>query len=133
MAEAVVLETAALLDLLAGTAEGEVVRDTLRGRQVHVTDYEEVGVGIALRAMRECGLLSGIELDRKIRQLAEAPFSTHRARELLVAAAARSELLLGDALCVQLSYQLAAPLLTTDSRLAAAWPGSWLVTAPPGR
>ncbi|HVC22840.1 MAG TPA: VapC toxin family PIN domain ribonuclease [Candidatus Dormibacteraeota bacterium] len=131
MTEGLVLETAAFLDLLLGTAEGRSVRETIRGREVHVADHEKVGVGVALRALHRGGQLSPAVLERKVRQLVAAPFRAHPARELLVAAVARHDLRLGDALCVELSYRLAVPLITTDSRLAAAWPRSWLVTAVP--
>lgn len=130
-ADGLVLETSAFLDLVLGTAEGRAVRDAIRGREVHVVDHEEVGVGVALRALHRGGRLSPVDLERKVRQLVDAPLVAHSARDLLVAAVARHELRLGDALCVELSYRMALPLITTDSRLAAAWPRSWLVTAVP--
>ncbi|MGH7691565.1 MAG: hypothetical protein ACRENY_05545 [Candidatus Dormibacteria bacterium] len=129
MAEAVVLQTSAFIDLLLGDAQGRAVADALRGRQVHVTDHEEVLVAIALRARRERGLLSAPAFRRRIGRVAEAPFTVHSARELLVDAAAREHLRLDDALCVELSHRLEAPMLTTDAALAAAWPRALLVRA----
>ncbi|MGC2192419.1 MAG: PIN domain-containing protein [Candidatus Dormiibacterota bacterium] len=133
MGEVVVLDKSALLDLLLGTAEGMAVQDSLYGREVHITDHEEVEVASALQAMGTSGMLSQLDVERMIRRTVEAPFSTHLARELLVTAVQRSDLRLSDALCVELSHRLTAPLLTTDSRLAAAWPHSWLVTALPAK
>ena len=128
VAEQLVLETSAFLDLLLGTGEGRAVRDALVGRQVHISDHQGVAVAAALRALVRGKLLSSATSQEKIRRVLDAPFQAHPARELLAAAAARTELRLGDALCVELSQQLGAPLVTTDSRLAAAWPRSWLVT-----
>jgi len=133
VAEVLVLETAGFLDVMLGTREGQAVRNALVDRQIHVVDHEGIRVAIALRELRRIGSLSEVDLMRKLRLLAEAPFRAHPARDLLVASAAREDLRLGDALCVELSYRLAAPLVTTDSRLAAVWSHSWLVTASPSR
>lgn len=132
VAEQLVLETSAFLDLLLGTGEGRSVRDALVGRQVHISDHQAVAVAAALRALVSGKLISVATSQEKIRLLLVAPFQAHPARELLAGAAARTELRLGDALCVELSHQLGAPLVTTDSGLAAAWPRSWLVTAGRG-
>ncbi|MGA7088847.1 MAG: VapC toxin family PIN domain ribonuclease [Candidatus Dormiibacterota bacterium] len=133
VAEILVLETSGFLDLILGTPEGQAVRDALVGRQVHVVDNEAVGIAIALRELRRIGSLSEVALTRKLGLVADAPFRAHSVRELLVASAARDDLRLGDALCVELSHRLAAPLVTTDSRLAAVWSHSWLVTAASNR
>ncbi|HUY57178.1 MAG TPA: type II toxin-antitoxin system VapC family toxin [Candidatus Micrarchaeaceae archaeon] len=132
MAEQLVLETAAFLDLLLGTGEGRAVQDALVGQRVHISDHQGVAVAAALRTLVRGKLLSAGASQEKIRLLLVAPFQAHPARELLAGAAVRTELRLGDALCVELSHQLGAPLVTTDSRLAAAWPRSWLVTAGRG-
>jgi predicted nucleic acid-binding protein len=127
--EVVVLDKSAFLDLLLGTPEGKVVRDTLFGRKVHTTDHAEVGVASALRVMGQSGVLAQRDAERMIGRIVEAPFTTHLTRELLVSAVARRDLRLGDALCVEVSHRLTAPLVTTDSRLAGVWPQSWLITA----
>jgi predicted nucleic acid-binding protein len=125
----VVLETSAFLDLIVGTAEGKIVGDALKGKAVHISDHCAIAVAQALLVMASRGMVSRSQLRRKIRLLAAAPFTPHQAATLLEAAWARSGLRLGDALCVELSQRLQAPLLTTDSRLATVWPGCWLITA----
>lgn len=131
MAEALVLETSAFLDLMVGNAEGQSVRDALEGRMVHVSDHCAVAVALAMRALTRAGMLSRAQLRRNIRLLATAPFTCHPAAGLLEAASTRNGLRLGDALCVELSERLGAPLVTTDSRLATVWPGCWLIAASP--
>ena len=128
-AEAVVLETSALLDLMVGTAEGQIVGDALKGKAVHISDHCSVAVAQALLVMAERGIVPRSQLRGRIRLLAAAPFTPHQAATFLEAAWARTGLRLGDALCVELSQRLEAPLLTTDSRLATVWPGCWLITA----
>jgi predicted nucleic acid-binding protein len=125
----VVLETSAFLDLIVGTAEGKIVGDALKGKAVHISDHCAIAVAQALLVMASRGMVSRSQLRRKIRILAAAPFTPHQAATFLEAAWARSGLRLGDALCVELSQRLQAPLLTTDSRLATVWPGCWLITA----
>jgi predicted nucleic acid-binding protein len=125
----VVLETSAFLDLIVGTAEGKIVGDALKGKAVHISDHCAIAVAQALLVMASRGMVSRSQLRRKIRLLAAAPFTPHQAATFLEAAWARSGLRLGDALCVELSQRLQAPLLTTDSRLATVWPGCWLITA----
>ncbi|HUY25319.1 MAG TPA: PIN domain-containing protein [Candidatus Saccharimonadales bacterium] len=124
------METSAFLDLMVGTAEGQIVGDALRGKAVHVSDHCAVAVAQGLLVMVGRGIVSRSQLRRKIRLLAAAPFAPHPAATLLEAAWARTSLRLGDALCVELSQRLRAPLLTTDSRLATVWPDCLLVTVP---
>ena len=130
MAEALVLETSAFLDLVVGNEEGRAVCDALRSHLVHVSDHAGLAVAMALRAMTRRQLLSAAQLARGIQLLATAPFISHPALSLLPAAMSKSDLRLGDALCVELSDRLAAPLVTTDARLATVWPRCWLITVP---
>lgn len=131
------IEAAALLDLLLGNPEGEAVGAALAGREVHLADPVGVVVAGALGRLAAEGTLSAGQLGSRIRLLESAPFTTHSALTLIGGAVQRGELSLGDALSVELSDQLDAPLLTTEVRLAAVWPRSWLVTSPvrdqPGR
>ncbi|MGA2873243.1 MAG: type II toxin-antitoxin system VapC family toxin [Candidatus Dormibacteria bacterium] len=131
VAEPLVLETAALLDLLLGGPEGDAVRTALRGRDVHISDHVPVEVAVALQRLAAWGRLSQAQLARRVSLLAQMPCSHHAASELLGGAVARAGLRLGDALSVELSDRLAAPLVTTDSRLATAWNHCWLVAAAP--
>ncbi|HVB14105.1 MAG TPA: type II toxin-antitoxin system VapC family toxin [Candidatus Dormibacteraeota bacterium] len=130
MAEVLVLETSACLDLLIGTREGQIVRQALLGHPVHVSDHVGVEVAMALRELTRQQLLPTSELDLRIRLLATAPFTTHSSGSLLPAAVSKSGLRLGDALCVALSELLAAPLVTTDARLGTVWPRCWLIAVP---
>lgn len=129
-ADALVLETSGFLDLIVGNAEGRSLGAALRGQAIHVSDHCAAAVAQGLLAMTARGWLSRRQLGSKIRLLSAAPFISHPAAELLEGAWARNGLRLGDALSVELSERLAAPLVTTDSRLATAWPNCWLITAP---
>jgi predicted nucleic acid-binding protein len=131
VAEPLVLEPSALLDLLVGSPEGEAVRSVVGGYVIHISDHAPIDVAAALRRMAAWGRLSKPQLARRVALLTQAPFSRHPGSELLAGAVARGELRLGDALSIELSDRLAAPLVTTDSRLATAWHHCWLVTAVP--
>jgi predicted nucleic acid-binding protein len=127
LAEALVLETAALLDLVAGNEEGRAVRAALASQRVHVVDRVGANVAAALQDLAGRGLISVDQLNHRIRLLASTPFTSHSSVDLLPSALRRVELRLDDALSVELSDRLVAPLLTTDSRLASIWPNCWLV------
>jgi predicted nucleic acid-binding protein len=131
VAEPLVLESAALLDLLLGSPEGDAVRSVLGGHLVHISDHATVEVAAALRRLAAWGRLSEPQLTRRVSLLTQAPFSCHPASELLGGAVGRTGLRLGDALSVELSHRLAAPLVTTDCRLATTWNRCWLVTVAP--
>lgn len=130
VADALVLETAGLLDLMVGNAEGRTVGTVLRGRAIHVSDHCAAMAAQGLLVMTTRGWLSRRQLSSSIRLLAIAPFISHPAAGLLEGAWSRKGLRLGDALCVELSERLGTPLVTTDSRLATVWPNCWLITAP---
>jgi predicted nucleic acid-binding protein len=130
VADALVLETAGFLDLMVGNAEGQAVGTALRRKSIHVSDHCATAVAQGLLVMTNRGLLSRRQLRSSMRLLAAAPLISHPAASLLEGAWARNGLRLGDALCVELSERLGAPLVTTDSRLATAWPNCWLITAP---
>lgn len=128
--DAVVLEASALLDLVLGDEEGRAVRELLRNHEAHVVDDVVVATARALQRLAQGGALSVAEMDLRIRLLATAPFTSHPALTLLADAMGRTGLAISDALSVELSDHLAAPLLTTDSRVASIWPRSWLVALP---
>jgi len=130
VAEVLVLETAGFLDLMVGNAEGQAVGKALSGKAIHVSDHCAAAVAHAFLVMTTRGVLPRRQLRSSLSLLAVAPFISHPAATLLEGAWARNGLRLGDALCVELSERLGAPLVTTDSRLATAWPNCWLVTAP---
>ncbi|HVC39358.1 MAG TPA: PIN domain-containing protein [Candidatus Dormibacteraeota bacterium] len=129
-ADPVVIETSALLDLMLGNPEGAAVAEVLRGRAVHLADHSGWLVARALGILAEGRAISAADLARRYQLLADAPFLNHPATTLLPAALGRLGFRLGDALSVELSQRLGAPLITTDSRLAAIWPRCWLVAVP---
>ncbi|MGH7758579.1 MAG: hypothetical protein ACREN7_04635 [Candidatus Dormibacteria bacterium] len=130
MAEALVLDGQALAHLLLGGDLGRTVRETVRSHPVHVTDQAQLDVVQELLRRRDGGGLQRPQFELHLARLLEAPFIQHRSRELLADACRRPSFRLGDALAIELSERLEAPLVTTSSGLAGAWPRSWLVTVP---
>ncbi len=123
------METAALLDLVMGNEQGLAVGQAIRGHPVHLSDHSSLIAAGALRRLSERGLIAPEEVADRVRLLQAAPFSVHPALSLLGSAVGMSFLRLGDALCMELSRQLAAPLITTDVRLASVWPRCRLISA----
>lgn len=130
MAEPLVLDAGALLELLLGTAEGVSLGAVLRGHPLHAPDQAAVAVAGGLRWLAARGEIQQEQLQERLELLSRAPLEWHPAAPLLPGAQARSGLRLGDALTVELSQQMGAPLVTSDAGLATAWRNCWLVTAP---
>ena len=126
-----VVDASAMVDLLVGSPLGEPVRRRLENHQLHAPAHLDAEVLSALGRLHRAGKLSANAVDRRLRQLAVAPIQRHELAALVEGAwNLRHDLRLVDALYVELAMRLEAPLVTTDSALAAASPAAELVTSP---
>jgi predicted nucleic acid-binding protein len=118
-AAAVVLDAAALVDLLAETELAAVVRARLAGSVLHAPAHLDAEALSALGRMQRAGVLTTRAVDHALTALADAPITRHPLAPLLAGAwARRRNTRLTDALYVELAEHLELPLVTTDRRLA---------------
>jgi predicted nucleic acid-binding protein len=128
--EALVLDASAVIEALIGTTIGARVRARMRGCELHAPAHLDAEVLSALGRLHRAGDLDDALVFNALSELAAAPIRRHHLAQLLAGAwAARDRLRLVDALYVELSNALTAPLLTTDARLARAHDTAELATA----
>ena len=128
MPEPLIVDASAVVDLLAGTELGPTVGERLRGHDLHAPAHFDAEVLSALGRLERAGRLSPAQVTRRLRHLASAPIERHLLPGLLGGAwRRRRNMRLVDALYVELSGMLEAPLVTTDSGLAQAHPAAELV------
>lgn len=127
-AEHVVVGASAMVDLLARTHDRyAAVRTRLTGTVMHAPAHFDAEVLSALGRMQRAGALTVAEVDAALAELEAAPITKHDLAALLVGAwSRRATLRLTDALYVELADTSGLPLLTTDERLAQAWPSAQL-------
>ncbi|WP_321540931.1 type II toxin-antitoxin system VapC family toxin [Mycolicibacter heraklionensis] len=125
-AEQVVIDASAMVDLLARTQDRFTsVRARLAGTVMHAPAHFDAEVLSALGRMQRAGVLTVAQVGAALDQLRRAPVTRHELSPLLAGAWARREILrLTDALYVELSDTADLVLLTTDQRLARAWPAA---------
>lgn len=121
VAEAVVVDASAMVDVLAGTALAPAVSAALRGRVLHAPAHFDAEILSALGRMHRGGQLTERHVTLRLRRLATAPVQRHPLAPLFAGAWRRHHnLRLVDAFYAELAEDLQAPLITTDSGLAAA-------------
>jgi len=117
--EPVVVDASALIEALIGSQLGVAVRGRMRGCELHAPAHIDAEVLSALGSLCRAGELSDQTVASALGELTAAPIARHHLAGLLAGAwGARDRLRLVDALYVELSRSLDAPLLTTDTRLA---------------
>lgn len=130
MAETVVVDASALVDVLVGTAYAAAVRARLQDTAWYAPAHLDAEALSALGRLSRSGHLQPAEVDERLALLAAMPVHRQLLPPLLPGAwARRVDLRLVDALYVELAAQLQAPLITTDQRLARATPLAETVTA----
>lgn len=118
-----VVDASAMVDFLANTERAPAVRGRLAGTVLHAPAHIDAQVLSALGRLHRAGELTAAEVDACVNHLAKMPLTRHLLPGLLLGAwARRVDLRLVDALYVELTARLNAPLLTTDLRLARACP-----------
>lgn len=130
VAESVVVDASAIVDMLVGTAHAPAVRARLQDTLWHAPAHLDAEVLSALGRLLRAGQLQGAEIEERLALLASMPVHRHLLPPLLPGAwARRADLRLVDALYVELAAQLQAPLVTTDQRLARTTPLAEAITA----
>jgi predicted nucleic acid-binding protein len=130
VAESVVVDASALVDVLAGTAYAAPLRARLNGASWHAPAHLDAEVLSALGRLSRAGHIEPAAAEARLALLDSMPVRRHLLPALLSGAwARRADLRLVDALYVELAARLEAPLITTDQRLARATALAEVVTA----
>jgi predicted nucleic acid-binding protein len=123
VAERVVVDASAIVDVLVGSLLAAPVRDRLRDTAWHAPAHLDAEVLSALGRLARAGRLLDADVETRLDLLSSMPVQRQLLPPLLPGAwARRVDLRLVDALYVELAHQLSAPLITTDQRLARATP-----------
>src|SRR5438105_8681098 len=116
LAERVVIDASAMLDLLVGAPPARAVSERLRGSEVHVPAHFDAEVLSALGRLVRAGKLSSRQATDRLRRLQSVPAERHVLPALLMEAwRMRDNVRLVDALYLALARSLDAPILTTDA------------------
>jgi predicted nucleic acid-binding protein len=117
----VVLDAAALLDLLVARDFGFIVEPRVSGAQLHVCAHVEAAVWSGLRRLERDGVLGSSACEMYLASLCAAPLERHPVSEVLERAWRRRHATwLVDVLSFELALLLGATLVTTDPRMADA-------------
>lgn len=123
--ERVVVDASAMVDLLAGTELAASVAKRLHGAVWHAPTLLDAEVLSALGRLQRAGLIGERRVADRLGRLRSAPITRHPLPDLLAGAwARRGALRLTDALYCELAARLSVALVTTDLRLARAFPGA---------
>lgn len=118
-----------MVEALIGTQLGTAARMRLRGCELHAPAHLDAEILSALGRLHRAGELDAARVSTALSELAVAPIVRHHLASLLAGAwSARDQLRLVDALYVELSSTLDAPLVTTDGRLARVSAAAELVS-----
>lgn len=133
MADEVVVDASAFVDLLLGNEVGDAVGRRLRGCSLHAPAHLDAEALSALGRLERAGQVRASDVATRLELLASAPVQRHPLPPLLDGAWRRRHnshnIRLVDAVSVELAHQLGFRLLTTDGRLAEA---SNVAELPPG-
>ena len=128
MAEPVIVDASAMVDLLVGSTLAASIEDRLRGHELHVPSHFDAEVLSALGRLQRAGELTVRQVTSRLQRVAAAPIHRHLLAPLLVGAwKLRHNLRLVDALYVELADRLDALIVTTDAGFAAASPAADLL------
>jgi predicted nucleic acid-binding protein len=122
VAERVVVDASAIVDVLVDSPVAARVRDRLRDTVWHAPAHLDAEVLSALGRLARGGHLLDADIEPRLDLLASMPVQRQLLPPLLPGAWVRRDVRLVDALYVELAHQLDAPLITTDQRLARATP-----------
>jgi predicted nucleic acid-binding protein len=126
--ERLVIDASAMVDLLLGVPGARAIAARMREHEIHAPAHLDAEVLSALGRLERSRRLSSEAARTRLGRLEDAVITRHPLAPLVVSAwGRRAQLRLVDALYVELAERLGAPLLTTDRRLRAAYPGSELI------
>lgn len=130
VAEPVVVDASAIVDILAGTAHATAVSRRLDDTAWHAPAHLDAEILSALGRLTRARQLAEADIEARLALLASMPVQRELLPALLPGAwARRADIRPVDALYVELADRLDAPLITTDARLARVTPLAELVTA----
>jgi predicted nucleic acid-binding protein len=125
MAEQLVVDASAMVDLLVGSVSSRAIGDRLRGHELHTPAHFDAEVVSALGRLHRAGHLTARQVTARIRHIAAAPIVRHDLAALLPGAwKRRHNLRLVDALYVELAAGLEARVITTDAGLVGGSPAA---------
>lgn len=128
MADGVIVDASAMVDVLIGAEASAPLLERMRGRVLHAPGHFDAEVLSAIGRLHRGGAMSARDAGERVRSLAAAPIRRHSLDSLVTAAwALRDNLRLTDALYAALSESLEVPILTTDTAFAMACPAAELV------
>jgi predicted nucleic acid-binding protein len=117
----VVLDAAALLDLLVARDFGFLVESRVAGAELHVCGHVDAELWSGMRRLERDGALGAAACEQHLGTLAAAPIERHPVSDVLERAWRRRHARpLVDALSFELALSLGATLLTTDPRMVNA-------------
>jgi len=112
-----------MVDMLVGAERSAMLRQRVRGSELHAPAHFFAEVLSALGRLHRGGHLTEVQATSRVEQLVGIPIEGHSLPGLLAGTwLRRHNLRLVDALYVELASELDAVLVTTDSGLAAAVP-----------
>lgn len=120
----IVLDAAAVVDVLLGQAHTDWVLDQLQGQEVYAPAHQPAEVLSAVARLQRAGHLSSTQVTdaeadaAALEQHLVAPTPAHLRRALELQERVR----VLDGLYVALAEELECPVVTTDSRLAGSSP-----------
>ena len=121
MAEHLIVDASAMVDLLLGSRRADAIAERLEGHELHAPAHFDAEVLSALGRLERGGHLSETTAGERIEHVATAPVERHPLAPLLSGAwHRRHNLRLVDALYVELAEQMTAPIITVDAGLATA-------------
>lgn len=119
----IVLDAAALVDIVASRPNGTWALDRIDGEDLNAPAHQLAEVVSAVARLHRAGELSRVPVD-VVRDAAALPQTVHPIDEDLALRALelRDRIRVVDGLYVALAERLGVPLVTTDRRLVAAQP-----------
>jgi len=121
MAEQLVVDASAMVDILVGSPSADRVIDALRVPELHAPAHFDAEILSALGRLQRTGRLSARQVASRLSKLADAPIQRHPIAPLLAGAwSRRKNVRLVDGLYVELASQLGTRVASTDKGLARA-------------
>lgn len=121
MAERLVVDASAMVDILIGSPPADKVIDTLRERELHAPAHFDAEILSALGRLQRAGRLSARQAASRLSKLADSPIQRHPLAPLLAGAwSRRNKVRLVDGLYIELASQLDTKVVSTDKGLAGA-------------
>ncbi|MFV1969437.1 MAG: type II toxin-antitoxin system VapC family toxin [Acidimicrobiia bacterium] len=129
MAEVLIVDASAMVDLLVGSPLADSIQARLRGHELHVPAHFDAEVLSVLGRLHGGGHLTVRQVNARLQRIAAAPIQWHALPPLLAGAwRRRHNLRLVDGLYVELGNELDASIVATDAVLASASPVAEQIT-----